>query len=96
MVVQGLGPGRGGRGQGPGRAGGQGEGSRPRSDGICVEVGKFPGDLRVELEELLQGVVGGEALDPVVGDPVLRPTLRTFDLRNGGLPEMTPPQSPVS
>ena len=35
----------------------------------------------MELKELLESVVGREALDPVVGDPVLRTTLGAFDLR---------------
>ena len=34
----------------------------------------------MELEELLESVVGREALDPVVGDPVLRPALGALDL----------------
>ena len=34
----------------------------------------------MELEELLECVVGREALDAVVRDPVLRTTLRAFDL----------------
>ena len=32
-------------------------------------------DLRVKLQELLQGVVGGEALDSIVGDAMLGPAL---------------------
>ena len=35
----------------------------------------------MELEELLESVVGRKALDPVVRDPVLRATLGAFDLR---------------
>ena len=34
----------------------------------------------MEFEELLECVVRGEALDPVVRDPVLRTTLGAFDL----------------
>ena len=40
----------------------------------------------MELEELLECVVGWEALDPVVGDPVLRTTLGAFDLPAHVLP----------
>ena len=36
--------------------------------------------LCMEFQESLQGVVGGEALDTVVGYPVLRPAFRTLDL----------------
>lgn len=34
----------------------------------------------MEFQELCEGVVGGEPLDPVVGYPVLRPALRALDL----------------
>ena len=40
----------------------------------------------MELEELLECVVGREALDPVVRDPVLRTTLGAFDLPAHVLP----------
>ena len=34
----------------------------------------------MKLQELGERVVGGEPLDPVVGDPVLGPALRALDL----------------
>ena len=37
-------------------------------------------DFGVELQELLQRVVGGEALDPIVGYAVLGSTLGAFHL----------------
>lgn len=37
-------------------------------------------DFRVELEELLQGVVRGEALDTIVWNSVLGSTFRTLNL----------------
>jgi hypothetical protein len=37
-------------------------------------------NFRVQLEELGERIVGGKALDPVVGDPVLGPALRALDL----------------
>ena len=45
---------------------------------LCIAV--VTCDFGVELQELLQRVVGGEALDPIVGYAVLGSTLGAFHL----------------
>ena len=49
-----------------------------------VGVWGLAGDLDVGLQEALQGHVGREVLDAVVGDAVLRPALRTLHLQGMG------------
>ena len=47
---------------------------------IYARYSQLTCDLCMEFQELLQGVVGWEALNPIVGHPVLSPALWTLDM----------------